>query len=331
MNKLLGYPKMLTEAKNSKPPHSQIMEILIFAILFIVCNRASSVPLTAGIVYWLLSENREAVMSGTFQTSPQEVTALIQEMPAWLNLLSLFSTGLTILFVMLYCTKVEKRTAASMGFRRGIPEYILGGAAGILMITAATVIGMLTGAYTVRFAAPDPVLLLLFLAGFVVQGMSEEVLCRGYFLVSLSRNTPVWICVLLSSLVFAVLHLANPGICPLAFLNLFLSGLVFAVYFLKRGSILGACAMHTFWNYYQGNIYGISVSGTGTMEGSVFSATAAENMNLWTGGAFGIEGGLCVTIVEAVTLLILLVLPPVKSEQVCELPPDHHSDTEPSL
>ena len=65
---------------------------------------------------------------------------------------------------------------------------------------------------------------------------------------------------------------------------------------LVTDNIWGVCGIHSMWNFSQGNIYGISVSGTGTGESII---KADMNKNLWfiNGGDFGIEGGLVTTVV----------------------------------
>ena len=328
MKKLIGYPKMLEEAKQSKRKgHVWIVELLIFVLVFFVASTAESIPLTIASTIGYFSENIPQLMEilqteGFFAYYMEIVSGLTEYLlsSSWMELLSLFSTAAATVIVILYCTKIEKRSLASMGFRKHnfFLEYLYGAIAGIVSISIAAVAGILSGAYSFSFAEPKIWWLLLFLLGFILQGMSEEVMCRGYLMNSMSRKTPVLVCVLLTSLMFALMHFANPGFGWLPFINLLLSGISFAVFMLKRGNIWGACAMHTFWNFYQGPIFGISVSGTGCTEHSVFTAavSSAENMGIWTGGDFGIEGGLCVTIAEVLTLLfVLFVLPKSKEEQ----------------
>ena len=60
----------------------------------------------------------------------------------------------------------------------------------------------------------------LFLLGFLIQGMAEEVLCRGYFMVSLARRYSLIVAIVTNAVVFAALHLLNSGITVLAFVNL---------------------------------------------------------------------------------------------------------------
>jgi membrane protease YdiL (CAAX protease family) len=138
-------------------------------------------------------------------------------------------------------------------------------------------------------------MILLFLLGYLLQGMSEEVLVRGYFMVSLGRANSIGWAVIMSSLMFAMLHIFNAGLSVLAFINLALYGLMMALYMLKHESIWGVCAIHSAWNFVQGNVFGVQVSGMPLTE-SVF-ATELTGSHWITGGDFGLEGGLAVTVV----------------------------------
>ena len=162
-------------------------------------------------------------------------------------------------------------------------------------------------------AAPAVGMIILYFLGYMVQGMSEEILCRGYLMVSMQRGCPLWVAVLTNSLLFTVLHLGNPGITPLALLNLALFGIFASLYTLRRGSLWGIGAIHTIWNFAQGNIFGISVSGLSGSP-SIMTATTAEGGSLVHGGAFGMEGGLGVTAVLLIGCAVLLLIKTKKSE-----------------
>ena len=63
--------------------------------------------------------------------------------------------------------------------------------------------------------------------------------------------------------------------------------------------------MHTVWNFVQGNVFGMEVSGL-EISCSLFSSTSDPSRSLWNGGSFGAEGGLSVTIVLTIAILVML-------------------------
>ncbi|MCQ2424631.1 MAG: CPBP family intramembrane metalloprotease [Lachnospiraceae bacterium] len=327
----IGHPAMLDEARAESKGHSWIIEILIFIGVFIGVTTFESIPQTIGMIWWFFSDPgivsglREALMSGDLTAYTEATEMMLSAMPDWLMLVQLFSTVLLTVGTIIFCRFIEKRKLRSMGFRKEhlLREYAVGALVGTAMIAAAIGLGAAFGIYRIETANCSVSLVLAYFIGYVLQGMSEEVLCRGYFMVSVARKNPVWAAAVINSAVFAALHLSNPGMNPLALLNLFLCGLVFSVYVLKRGNIWGACALHTFWNFVQGNIFGVSVSGTGVANGATPLITLLNSdSTLLTGGVFGVEGGLLDTFVELAALLILIFfVKPVKAVQTVPYPP----------
>lgn len=174
-----------------------------------------------------------------------------------------------------------------------------------VLIGGAYLICILTGACHFEGVSAQlvPGYVVFYLIGYMIQGLAEEVICRGYLLVSLSRRNSVWYSVILSSGVFMAMHMSNEHVTVLAYINLFLCGLLFGLLFVESGSIWMVAALHSGWNFLQGNIFGISVSGTAKAS-SVFDSSFADGWSFMNGGDFGLEGGLAVTIVLAVGIYV---------------------------
>lgn len=129
-------------------------------------------------------------------------------------------------------------------------------------------------------------------------------------MISLSNRTSLIIAIIINSVMFSLLHLLNPGITLLAIINIILFGVFASIYVLRTNNIWGACAIHSIWNFLQGNFYGFEVSGINT-NNSILSFTALENGSLINGGIFGMEGGLAVTLV----LIIFIVYNVIKNSK----------------
>jgi len=91
----------------------------------------------------------------------------------------------------------------------------------------------------------------------------------------------------------------------LAMGNLFLFGVFAALYALREGRVWGVFGMHAAWNWMQGNVLGLSVSGAPPVGGTWIRLVDAGPVWL-TGGAFGPEGGLAVSAVLVVGVFLLL-------------------------
>lgn len=235
-------------------------------------------------------------------------------------LISLFGTVTMIVAVLLWGLLVERRSARGLGLcpRGSVADYAVGAVGGVLLFGGAVGICSLFGIAEVRIAsaAPSWWLLLLFLVAFLIQGLSEELLCRSLLMISLSRAWPLWACAVFNSAAFSALHLFNPGISLLALLNIFLFGLLASVLMLKRGSVWMVASLHSLWNFAQGNLFGLPVSGLYGSPAPLSTTVSGETAwgRLVGGGAFGIEGGLAATAVLLAGLLIVLLLPTKKSE-----------------
>ena len=306
---------MLTEAGEARFRPKLILQILLFLGVYSVGNAVSSILLTGPTVIAFLT-NKEllsAIDSADMESILQAVisAALAIMGNPWIMLVSLFVTAVTTVCCIVYCRKIERRSWASIGFvKRGwLGSYLKGYAIGTGMLLLCAAILWMMGQLDFAFAEKIPVFFLtVFFVGFVIQGMSEEVLVRGYFMVSLSNRCHIAVAIGISSVVFSMLHLANPGISLLALLNLTLFGVFMAVYILRTDDLWGACAIHSAWNFAQGNLVGISVSGNAQMP-TVAVMNPVGKRALFHGGDFGLEGGLVVTLVLLAAIALTLFFP----------------------
>ena len=135
---------------------------------------------------------------------------------------------------------------------------------------------------------------------FIVVGITEEVLSRGYQLRNLAEGLnfrpfgphgSLVIAWLLSSAFFGVLHVFNPNTSVISTVNLILAGLFLGLGYILTGSLAIPIGLHITWNFFQGNVFGFPVSGNDFTSATVI-AVDQGGPELWTGGAFGPEAGL---------------------------------------
>ena len=260
------------------------------------------------------------IMQGISANDPLDsfriASDLVEEMPSWYFQLQLFLTAFEILMPILVCRLAERRSLLSMGFTRekGLRRFAAGYGIGVLLIVCSVGICLAFG--IVRISANSslgtvilPVL--IYFLGYLIQGTAEETLVRGFFFISLSvgirrKDAPLWAC-LISAFLFALMHVANPGMTLLSFLNIFLAGLMLALFMYRFDNIWIAAGLHAAWNFTQGQIFGYGVSGLAAKE-SIFTVTLSDNA-LLHGGSFGLEGGLAVTAVQLIAIALLFLIP----------------------
>jgi membrane protease YdiL (CAAX protease family) len=139
------------------------------------------------------------------------------------------------------------------------------------------------------------------LIGYLIQGPAEEVLFRGYILVSVRKQWGLPQALVVSSLSFSLLHASNPAYGLVPFVNLVLFGLGTALYrvYVDDDQLWGVFAIHTMWNWLQQVVFGLPNSGiTSVPDNSLFTVTPNRGVPdaLW-GGGFGPEGTFAATVV----------------------------------
>lgn len=240
-------------------------------------------------------------------TDPQDAEGILTLMNALEDMLL---AAAVVLFA-------EGRPLRSLGFtrRKAVRLYLNGCLLGLASFTVSAAIVLLSGNAEIAQAADVPFSrILLYLIAYLIQGLSEEVIFRGWMLVSAANRVSPLQAAVFSALMFASAHILNSGFTALAFLNLFINGLYAALLFLHEDSILIVAGMHSMWNFAEGILFGTSVSGY-SLEPSLFEMVMKPGHALLTGGAFGIEGGLADTAVECGMLVLVLFLIAGRKEQ----------------
>ena len=316
------FPRAALLSEESSKKRKIITSILITILLFIISQIIISFIQTPFITAYLIENiNVEQIMEltssgdiGSLQEYFEYIMHIATNMPPTISLVSLFSFAVIIAVFIFSRTKIEKASLYSLGFKKekAAVNYLLGILIGSGMIAIVVLIGILTGSMefsgNAEITRENLCYIVLFLFGYMIQGMAEEVICRGYMMTSIAQKHNVVLAVLVNSVFFAMLHLLNPGISLLALFNLFLFGFFASILMLKLDNIWIIGAIHSFWNFTQGNVFGISVSGQATQPALL--RFIANEKTLFNGGLFGLEGGLCVTIVLTIGIVIVALTPP---------------------
>ena len=187
-------------------------------------------------------------------------------------------------------------------------NYLRGMLLGFILISSVYVLLFVTGQVSFKgyaLTSDNVGLFFLYLLMWIPQGATEEIMMRGYMMPRIAGRFGIPAGIIFSSLCFSLLHAGNAGFSVLALINLALIAALFACIALRQGHIYTVCAMHTVWNFCQGNLYGLEVSGNPQSATIFSSAPTKMSKDILTGGKFGPEGGLCVTIVIVIAFIVL--------------------------
>lgn len=300
--------KMFEESKKSTASENLIVNIVVFIVIFVVITLAeSAIPsmMSNGELQQRFLE--EGLLDNIDYERMMQISTEVNMKPKYL-IPTLLCTIFGTLISMIYCRFIEARHLSSMGMRKRKmgTHYLQGLAVGIVLMT---VIVLLSVAFRINNIALctniNSGLIGFYFIGFLIQGMSEEFIFRGYFMNTLGgKHNPI-VAIAVSAMAFSLAHVLNPGYNFLIFINLTLFGVFASLYMIYLDDIWGVCAIHSIWNFTQGNFYGISVSGTGETE-SVFRTTAVSSSEILTGGTFGAEGSIITTVVLAAASAFML-------------------------
>jgi membrane protease YdiL (CAAX protease family) len=265
----------------------------------------------------------------TLSGLPLEAALLeIERLPLALTLpLTIAELGVILLLTYLFRRFLDQQSFTSLGFtrRRGwLWEIGFGVILGFVLMGSIFLVEWAGGWLTVgngiwRFQMLGPALLMLagYFILFILAGASEEIIFRGYILQNLREWPGTILAVIMSSLLFGLIHGLNPNFNLFAALNIALAGVAFCYAYLITGNLWLPLAFHFSWNFFQGPVFSFPVSGV--ISGGLLSTQVSQGKSVITGGAFGPEGGLTGLGAQLLGLLILWLW--AKRRAVMDLPP----------
>ena len=167
------------------------------------------------------------------------------------------------------------------------------------------IVSLIAGWISVEGVHFDFTYLLLQFLLYILVALMEESMMRGFVLGHmLDVGMNKFLALLISSFLFACLHLGNPGITNFALLNLTLAGVLLGVAYIYTRNLWFPIFLHLFWNFIQGPILGYEVSGTGG-KNTLLKLGISDN-TLMNGGDFGFEGSLPCTILMIVATGLII-------------------------
>jgi len=195
---------------------------------------------------------------------------------------------------------IERQPLSGVGLSRSSAEGgLLGGIAfGFLLICLAVATMAAGGGIHISVNSGDAGMLawILFdgLLLYTLVSFSEELLMRGYPFQQMQKRMGNVFALLFTSVLFSLLHASNPNVTWASLANIFLAGLLLGSAYLATGSLWFPIGVHFGWNFMQGTVFGLPVSGI--IRESILIVSPSGPAGL-TGGAFGPEGGIAATVV----------------------------------
>ncbi|HLV87404.1 MAG TPA: type II CAAX endopeptidase family protein [Candidatus Sulfotelmatobacter sp.] len=240
--------------------------------------------------------------------------------------------GITVFAVLLatwIMSRIERRGRSyGYGGTNKLKLFLAGLATGVALISLLVLTLWKSGALvfeTRLIFGPDVArYAVLWLLAFVLVGVSEESLTRGFLLYTLTRGLAwvyrylfktrhsatlgFWTAAAIMSVIFFLGHTNNPGESPIGLLSVFVGGMFFCYSVWRTGSLWWGIGMHAAWDWGQSFLYGVADSGL--MVQHRLLATHPQGKPLLSGGTTGPEGSILIFAVLALgSLIVFLTLP----------------------
>jgi len=147
---------------------------------------------------------------------------------------------------------------------------------------------------------------------FSIVAIVEETLFRGYILKNFMLSFNKYIALIISSVLFALMHGFNPNMDWFSYLNLFLAGILLGVSYIYTKNLWFPIALHFSWNLFQ-TLFGFNVSGQDFYSLIEFRIT---EQNMINGGDFGFEGSFLSIIAQLLVIALVIFHYNKKSNQI---------------
>lgn len=198
---------------------------------------------------------------------------------------------------------IERRPVTEFSLSPALPELILGLVGGLVLFAIVIAVLWIAGAYQpLGWGSLDGIGIAFLLC--LAIGVLEEIEFRGLVYRLCCAVFGTWGAIVLSGVLFGVVHGMDPGATPLALTSVAIAGLMLGAAFALTGRLWFPIGIHAGWNFAEGSLFGTAVSG-GDLGASAIRAKLV-GPELLAGGRFGPEASIVTVIVLLVATVILL-------------------------
>ncbi|MFQ6600332.1 CPBP family intramembrane glutamic endopeptidase [Flavobacterium sp. C3NV] len=222
------------------------------------------------------------------------------------NLLKgLFVSASCVLSYILFFKKYDKRAVTEFAAKGLAKNLIIGASIGFILQSLTILVIYLNGSYSVISINPVSFILIPFALMFTV-AIIEEILVRGIIFRIMEEKLGSYVSLIISSVLFGALHLANPHSTLISSICITTAGFLMGAAFIYSRNLWMPIALHFAWNFTQSGIFGAITSGNDKTK-SLLEAKI-QGPEFITGGAFGPEGSIEAIAFCAIGTIIILIL-----------------------
>ena len=273
---------MIAQALPAKPPWLRILQFPLSRLIVL-----------GGIIFCMMAWSESRIEA--FKDSPLIGVAIAVAM-------ALVAMAVYVAWGEL----IERREVTELSLPGAGREWAIGGLIGVVLYAGCVLLLMVIGMY--RIEGLNPLSYMIPAAAMAVKSsVVEELVFRGVLFRSVEDMAGSWFAIIVSSLVFGLLHLINPDATIAGAVYIAIeAGLLLAAAYLVTRRLWMAIGYHMLRNYVQSAVFSGIVSGGVSLPG-LFQAKI-EGQSFYTGGTFGMEQSIFALVLCTVTGVVMLVI-----------------------
>jgi len=219
----------------------------------------------------------------------------------------------TVLAYWLLVRFVERRKVTELAAGKLLTHSAVGWLVGTATLVLAAAAMAAAGAYRIQGINSDVYLVGPLVVLGILPGITEEIIARGILFRVVEDGLGTWVALLVSGALFGLGHMANPNATAWSSIAIAVeAGLLLGMAFAWTRSLWFCMGLHAAWNFTQGPLLGIPVSGF-ELKGLLASTT--QGPALISGGEFGAEASI-LTVIICVSLAAFFTRKAISQGQI---------------
>jgi hypothetical protein len=219
---------------------------------------------------------------------------------------AVITIGLLLVAYKLVIVRLGRHPRDDLPGGPALREGAIGVGIGFAIMAATVGVAAVIGIYRIIGMGDASMFWMSLIATAIMPGFTEELLFRGILMRWLEEFGGSWFGLVVSSLLFGFAHYFNPNSTVLACLWIAIEAgiLLGGAYMLTRNLWL-AIGLHAGWNFTQGEIFDVPVSG---LDEHGLVQASLSGPQLLSGGEFGLEASIIALVIATATGIWLIVL-----------------------
>ncbi len=218
------------------------------------------------------------------------------------------------LFVIIFYQKIiNKHSFSAIGLNKNkaIKNYLIGLLIGSLMLSIIIIVGYYLEILNIKQNIYNYTLIAIYFIAFTIQGISKQMFYTNFIFSEINAKYNVYLGIIITGMIYALVNINNTSFNYIAFINIFLFGILYCAIYYHTQSIWFTSALYTAFKFAEGNIFGLAISKIVNYESTL--TTTLESDIFLTGGAFGIKASILTTPIVLLALIITILM--IKKER----------------